>query len=330
MTAPQQQKEAKSSMASFGKTPTSPQGNHKRKEKIIVAGAVHKEKQVSPIVKAVTSLNVRERIMISALAIVAIVAVVVFLVVLPALDKVTTLEDEVAVLQGAQSEAQQVLDQIPGYRTAVEEAEKDYKNYQHFYYEFMDPEAIDKTVTNMLLNNDLDPQRLTMTSINHEELPAYVPFTLVPKPVPVPTKPEDADESTGADSAEGSENGGGSESSSGSNMPSGPQAAEAEAAGEAALAPENPTGLVAGTLIYCYTIDIEARGWMEDLFSFLAEARGITAMEVVTYSYVEAPEATPIYDEDGDLVWQAPVSGTILMQLKLYVFVDGGVTTPNE
>jgi hypothetical protein len=334
-------------MAPFGNANDSAaSGQHKRKEKIVVAGAIHKEQKQSPILKAVSALNIRERIMIGMLAIVAVVAVVVFLFILPALDEITTLEGEIETLESQKIEIQTALDLIPGYREDVEAAEKDFENYQHFYYEYMDPETIDKAITTMLLNNELLPQNLSMSAINAEIVPAYVPFTLVPKPLPKvvtedpaentngtegSTGEDGGDEASAAEDADADANADNSGGSSGSNMPSGPQAAEAEAAGDAALgAVDDGSGLQEGKMIYCYTIDITAKGWMVDFYTFLAEAKGITAMEVVSYSYVEPVIITESYTDGTTATFEDPEGGIITMQLKLYVFVNGGVTSTGE
>jgi cell division protein FtsL len=307
-------------MALFGIVATPPpQGQHRRgrKEQILVAGAVQKNKKPSPILEAIGKLSMREKAMVVSLAIVAVVAVSVFVFILPALDTINSLEAEITTLETEKSEVQSTLDRIPSYQQAAEEADRDYQNYRHFYYPFMDPETIDKTVTTMLLENDMLPQRLSMTAIASEVIPAYVPFTLVPKPLPSAETTGDTGEGSdaendGKDAAEGASGEGG-------------QAGEGSEAGDDA-ASANPTGIQDGKLIYCYTVDIEAQGWMVDLYTFLAQAKGITAMEVVSYSYIDPEPPVTRIDEDGDVVTDWPEGGTIIMQLKLYVLVDGGVT----
>jgi hypothetical protein len=124
---------------------------------------------------------------------------------------------------------------------------------------------------------------------------------------------------------DGSEKGDGADGSGSANA-NDPDASSDPAISGDLVAEDTEPGLQEGTLIYCYTVDVEARGWMRDLFSFLAEAKGITAMEVVSYSYVEPEEVQPSITQDGILEYEEPEGGTIVIQLKLYVFVDGGVT----
>jgi cell division protein FtsL len=295
-------------MALFGIVATPPpQGQHRRsgKKHILVAGAVQKNKKPNSVAVALGKLSAREKAMVISLVIIAVVAVAVFLFILPALDRITTLEDEISTLQSEKSEVQTTLDRIPAYREAAEEADRDYQNYRHFYYPFMDPETIDKTVTTMLIDNDMVPQRLSMTAIAAETIPAYVPFTLVPKPLPTADPAEDGTEGADEEGAEGEGEG---------ETPAAP------------AAPAAPAGIQEGKLIYCYTVDIEAQGWMADLYTFLAQAKGITAMEVVSYHYIDPSPPRTVIDEDGDVVTEWPEGGTVIMQLKLYVLVDGGVT----
>lgn len=305
-----------------------PQGRHKRagKQQILVAGAVQKHRKPNPIPEAFKKLSTRERVMVASLLVVAVVAVAVFVFILPSLEKISTLKGEIVTLQSEKNAVQSTLDHIPAYQTTADTFEQDYQNYQHFYYPFMDPETIDKTVTTMLIENEMVPQRLSMTAITSELVPAYVPFTLVPKPLPTAFNPTEDD--TASDPA--SKTAGGDYETAGDS-----EAADAgiKATGvgdETTEPPAEDTGLQEGKLVYCYTVDVEAQGWMRNLFTFLAQAKSITAMEVTRYSYIEPEDPKQSLDEDGDLITEWPEGGTVIMQLKLYVFVDGGVTKPAE
>jgi hypothetical protein len=173
----------------------------------------------------------------------------------------------------------------------------------------------------------------------------------VPKPVPI-VEEELADEADddAAAAAQGTPEGSGAEGASGNGNGNGngndgqsqpgraeqlaANAEQAANAGSDADAETGEGGLVAGLSIYCYTVDVEADGWMEDLFTFLEATKSITALEVVSYSYTEPPPQpeNPIFGDNSDTqnTPTEPESGTIILQLRLYVFVEGGVTASSE
>jgi hypothetical protein len=348
---------------------------------VIAAGAIKKEKEAGPLKKALDKLNTRERVMIGVLVVLVIVAVAAFLVVLPALDRITAVEDEIVTLQEEKANIRVEPDHVPDYQAAYEAALRDYENYQHFYYPFMDPEVIDKTVTDMLLSDNLIPMRLAMTSVEQVAVPPYAAsLTLVPRPVPAV---EENTSNTGTNSGTSGGTGSNAGSNAGTGAGTGAQGdgtgdsaggntdatntnaagegaasttdggsgennsgdqqgrtAESASEAEAAAAPSsdvNPdaeNAAAATSSIYCYTLDIEAVGWMRDLFVFLERARGITAMEVVFYSYVDPDESdsgqglSSIKTSNGSVIMPEELEGgTIVMQVKLYVFIGGEMTT---
>ncbi|MDR2586917.1 MAG: type II secretion system protein M [Coriobacteriales bacterium] len=302
-------------------------------------------KEPSALKKAFDKLSLRERIMLAALAVIAVVAVVVFLVVLPALNQISELEAEVSALQQQKSEVHIEPDRTAEYQEAYDAAVLDFENYRRFYYPFMDPETIDRTVTNMLLANDLEPVLLTMSTLQLEVVPGYsAAQTLVPRPVPVEEDEGDEAKAEGAEGeagagAEGAEGeaGAGAEGAEGE---AGAEGAEDEAegsrSGNLAAAAEDAGGLTdesstegeapEGSLIYCYTVNVEATGWMYQMFSFLESARSITAMEIVSYSYKSPEEVSLSTAKTGTAEVEEPEGGTIIMQIKLYVFVGGELT----
>jgi hypothetical protein len=204
--------------------------------------------------------------------------------------------------------------------------------------------------------------RLAMTTIEPAVLPLYSSAqTLAPRPVPTveeaTTAPEE-DEAAGTDAADGADADTNADAEGGADAPgtgeagatdSGDKLAEdtpgraeelasaaEEAGGEAAGGGESTPAGTTGTSVYCYTIDIEAKGWLKQLLAFLESTRGITAMEIVSYSYTE-PEAEipgsgglsltkPTGNSPASTVPEEPEGGTIVMQIKLYVFVGGDMT----
>jgi hypothetical protein len=323
--------------------PATPPGQHARSGAVIAAGALKREKEAGPIGKALAKLSMRERVMLGTLAVLVIVALLAFFVALPAIDRIHALENEIVDLQEQKENVHIEPDLTPQYQEIYDAALEDYRNYQRFYYPFMDFETIDRTITDMLLDNKLHPTRLAMSPIENELPSLYsVTQTLVPRPVPDVEQPETHAANTGDGTGE---TGDGTGATDGSGSPTEQAAAAVErAASSEDTADTGSSGVVAGTSVYCYTIDIEAVGWMSDLFTFLEKAKGITAMEVVSYSYVAPDEepasttttgpASPTSPSDAEAGQTVTVlrktenleGGTIVMQVKLYVFIGGDVT----
>jgi hypothetical protein len=334
--------------------PATPPGQHARSGAVIAAGTLKREKEAGPLGKALAKLSMRERVMLGTLAVLVIVALLAFFVALPAIDRMHALESEILDLQEQKDAVHIEPDLTPQYQAIYDAALKDYENYQRFYYSFMDPETIDRTITEMLLDNGLHPTRLVMSSIERDLPSLYSAFsttqTLVPRPVP-DAESQETDAADGAGNGSQSSTGGtdgttadASEDGSGSSAGRTEQAASAaERAGNGEETTNtDSSGVVEGTSVYCYTINIEAVGWMTNLFTFLEKAKGITAMEIVSYSYVapvEEPKTTTTVptspseaeEETGQTVTVLHTTedlegGTIVMQIKLYVFIGGNMT----
>jgi cell division protein FtsL len=293
-----------------------------------------KPKEPNILKKALDKLSLRERVMLVVLIILVVAALVVFLVALPALNQITELNAEITELEQQKSEVRIEPDRTPEYQAAYEAALKDFENYQRFYYPFMDPETIDKTVTNMLLANDLEPVRLTMSTLQVEPLSVYsASQTLVPRPVPAEKDKQGEQDAKGAEGTEGEQGAEGAEGDEGAEDESADEggsradnlASAAESAG--GLTTEGVAGEApAGSLIYCYTVNVEATGWMYQMFSFLEGARTITAMEIVSYAYTAPDEVAPSSSKTTNTQVKEPEGGTIIMQIKLYVFVGDELT----
>jgi cell division protein FtsL len=347
-------------MAFFGIVPpATPPGQHARDGAVIPAGSAQTKKEPSALKKQLNKLSMRERIMLVCLVAAALIGAVAFFVVLPAVEAMQSIRVEIEDLEVQKSEIRVEPDLTPQYREQLEAAIKDYESYQQFYYPFMDPETIDRTVTNLLLDSCLVPIRLSMSPITAAELPPYATRTLVPKPVPIAEDLLTGENANGtaqtgsndgsndgsnpsgngtgtagtSGTAGGSEGGGGGATDEASGQAD-PLASNAEGTGEGEEGATDEGGLVVGSSIYCYTVDVEAKGWMTNLFTFLAATRDIIAMEVVSYSY-DPPPQEPLVNAGQDVNTQnttsnEPEGGTIILRIKLYVFVDGGVTSTDE
>jgi type II secretory pathway component PulM len=338
-------------MALFGVIPpAAPLGQHTRNGMSAPARPNQHVKEPGPIKQMLGKLSMRERILIIALLTTAVIAIVVFLVVLPAFERITTLRNEVEMLQEAKAGIHIEPDHVPDYKLEYEAALRDYENYQHFYYPFMDPEVIDKTITDLLLDNSLEPIRLAMTQVEQTTLPLYsAARTLAPRPVPATEKPNTSETASDDDAKTDEETGDASGSADADDTGTAEENSSEEQQGRTATmaatvedaATDIPTETTPGTndgetaensLIYCYTVDVEVNGWMRDFFSFLEAARGITAMEIVTYSYSDPVDPNSSVSStkttDGTQIEnEEPKGGTIIMQIKLYVFIGGSMTT---
>jgi hypothetical protein len=185
----------------------------------------------------------------------------------------------------------------------------------------------------MLLNHKLTPVRLSMTEIGHEPVPLFLPQTLVPKPLPQAdggAGAGDADGGAGAGDAGNGAGAGGAGADGaggGSGGGAGGGTGGADGAGAGNVANRTPStnitngsadGLPTNATVYCYTVTVEASGWFDSLLDFLEGARELKAMEVLSYSYDEhAAGSVPSIE-----------GGTIMLTLKLYIFVDGGLADP--
>jgi cell division protein FtsL len=340
-------------MAFFGIVAPPPNGQHARSDAVVPAGTGKQNKEPNALKKLLDKLSLRERIMLGTLIVLAIAAAALLLVILPAINGINELEAEIVALQEEKDGIHVEPDRTPQYQEILENALRDHENYQRFYYPFMNPETIDKTVTNMLLNNELYPTRLSMGLAEPATMPLYAAQqAALPEPVPTTeeTAAEDAADAaarTGSDSgtADGTDGGDGTDGSTDDQRGRTEEmAAAAEAAESSSATPDSEDEGTTSSLIYCYTIDLEAHGWMDDLFTFLEAARGITAMEIVSYSYADPQEATTSVTSSSGTAGATGTAqgisstkpmgestteieelegGTIIMQIKLYVYVGG-------
>ncbi|MDR0346863.1 MAG: hypothetical protein LBH56_00600, partial [Coriobacteriales bacterium] len=247
-------------------------------------------KEPGPLKKALDKLNLRERVMLGTLFVLVIVALLTFFVALPAIEKINALELEIAGLQEQKDNIHIEPDRTPQYLAEYEAALQDLENYRQFYYPFMDPETIDRTITELLLEYNLHPIRLSMSPPALETLDRYSSTqTLEPRPVET-TEEANANGSNASDEGNnGDENGTSTNDANAPLPPVDPLDTSTPGGGTGTGANEDSSASVPSS-IFTYTIDIEARGWMDALYTFLARAKGIVALEVLSYSYAPPPE----------------------------------------
>ncbi|MDR2196864.1 MAG: hypothetical protein LBO07_02745 [Coriobacteriales bacterium] len=309
-------------------------------------------KSDKPLAAALAKLSTRERVLIVGLLIVALVTALVYFVLLPALERISNLQEEVIALQTERDELDSIIAQEAGWRDNYERSKKDYNVYQQFFSPYMTPEDLDRMVTQMLVDAGLDPTRLSMTSLAVEALPLYAPEPLVPNVLPESLLEggAEADEGalaeggaaeggTGANSLDEAVTGGGaaSDASDASDAAASDAALGVEGAGATSLA--NPTlgeGDASGE-VYVYTVDIAADGDEDALFRFLEAIYLLYGIEVTTWSIQEASVIAPSSavtasggtgsggsagsagSADGNE--SDAVSDSVSVQLKIYVFV---------
>lgn len=250
------------------------------------------------------TLKPREVNMLFALAIVGIAALVIYFILLPMFTNISVLEDDIDAMEAQRGEYVLQIAKTREFKDTYEKALSEYSEYSSYFYGPMIPEMIDERITSMMISHGMTPATLTMTTLEVEEVPHYKAEEL--RANPVPEIPEE-----GADIAENPKGG---SSETGNPMDQG-DAAEA-AAGTAA---ENKGGGKSGSYVFVYTVEASAYGDRDELYTFLAQVGPMTAMEVTAFSFEDATKVKSTTAGEKDIV----VPGTINMEIKLYVFVEG-------
>jgi type II secretory pathway component PulM len=281
----------------------------------IHSGATSKLK---PAGNPLKKLSTRERVMIVGLLVVVVIAMLLFLIYIPAQENIAALEDREAELQQEYSSYENQIAQTPTYRVAFDSAKVKYNAYQEFFYPFMNPEEVDELITGTLRDNKIDPERLTMTALSEEPLSHYTAVQLVPNAVAEPEEPSNGTETASGGGALGENRNSSAlnevESAAGT---AGTTDATGTSSGSATSSANDPGVDLAtadkDTTVYVYTIDVQADGSFASLQKYLDKSKSKYGFEIISWSFVE-PTA-------GDIL----NTGTIQMQIKLYVFLGGPI-----
>jgi type II secretory pathway component PulM len=267
------------------------------------------QRKPNPLTAALANINLRERILLIGLALAVAIAAVVYFAVLPAMDRMKSLQEEIDTLSEQKIEMESVIARTAGFQADYELSKQDYNDYQQFFFSYMTPEDLDRSVTKMLQDAGLEPTRFSMTSLGIEELPMYAAQPLVPEVVPtyVPSTPpaDTSDPMTDAPAQDGNE------AASEGSTTTDPGALD----GAGSLA--NPAESGGSGEVYVYTVDIAADGGPQELFSFLTTIYAMHGIEITTWNFQEPMTIVSYYDEYAE----DPGPGTVNLQIKIYVFM---------
>jgi hypothetical protein len=255
--------------------------------------------------------------MLFALLIVGIAVLTGYFLLLPMFTNLSALTDERDALKIQEDEMRLQIARTAEFQDMFDDAQAEYFRYISYFYEPMEPEMIDERITSMMIAHEMIPASLSMTTLVVEAVPLYMADVLRVSPVPVPLDSGAGAADGVAGGADGS--GGSSGSGGGANGADSPAFDAANEAGGTEAAP-TPTQAQAadeyGSYAFVYTIKATAYGKRDSLYDFLAQAAPMTAMEVTSFSYTD-PTSKASGEKD------AASLGSINMEIKLYVFVEG-------
>jgi type II secretory pathway component PulM len=271
----------------------------------------------NPLAAALAKLSTRERFLIIGLLIAAALTALVYFAVLPTMERVDILHDEIDTLTIQKDEMDAVIAQTAGHFENYELSKKDYNVYQEFFYPYLAPEDLDRMVTGMLMDANLDPTRLSMSSLAVEELQIYAANLLVPGIVPNYV----SSEALGGSGAGGAGGVTDDEGATGDGVPTGDTTGDTT--GDISPSEDSLLGS-AGSLfdpaqsgtssqVYVYTVDVAADGDAEALFSFLTTVYALHGIEVTSWSFQEPSSIVTNNEFVGP--------GSVNLQLKIYVFL---------
>jgi hypothetical protein len=265
------------------------------------AAAPTAEKKGNPLSAAFKALSKREQIMIYLVVIVGVIAAFVFFVAIPAMDNLTTLQTEADELQAQEMEYRQVISQTATYNQMYDEALAAYNKAKKKYFKPMKPETLDEKVTGYLVDAGFDPQTLSMSTLNVEGVPSYLPTVLRPTAVPEVSDPDTTSE--GAVDGDGL-------------TPKEETEAAAAAADSGYAEQEAATG---GAPAFVYTVNVSVEGEWSNLYKLLDKVRKKSGIEIISYQYNESAAPVDISNPSASVASKDSVN----MVLKLYVYVKG-------
>ena len=250
---------------------------------------------------AFSKLSTREKTMIIALVIFALVGGLGYFVVMPALDKLSTISEEILELETQQISMQNQIGLKDTFIKQLEEAQTNYEKYQTVFFPQMSPERIDEMITSAIKDCGLQAVSLTMSQIQTETVPTFSAQTL---------------QINSAASAE--------EDSS-------EEGAEGEEASEEEMEMEEEYFPGEGPYSFVYTVDINAAGGRENAYALLDTMLATDALRVISYQYTPPQDAI---NNPGDILsgvaTQEATLGAVSMQVKLYAFLPGITPGPDS
>jgi len=232
--------------------------------------------------------------MLVILAIIGVAALAVYFVLLPMFTNMRSLTGEIDELKMKELEFKTQIAQTEIYQNQFDEAQASYYRFFPYFFPPMDPEIVDERVTSMLIAHDMTPATLNMTTLEVEGISPYYADELRANPVPEILEPEEEAPELTAPPAGGADD------------------MLADQGGTAAE-PEGP----ADSYAFVYTVTLSAYGDRDNLYTFLQQVSGMTAMHVISFSFTDSQTTR---DEAGV---STTTPGLINMQIKMYVLIDG-------
>jgi hypothetical protein len=205
------------------------------------------EKRKSAAAEAFGKLSRREQTMIFDLIAAGIVCALYFFVVQPGLDRLTALEAEAAKAEQSQDEYRTEIAAGPAAAEQAAAATAAYDEASKQIFSPMSIEELDSTVTGYLESAGFDPETLSMSQLQPEEMTPFVPQPLSESPAPANADAQQAP-------------------------------AEGDADGDSAPA---------GGSVYSYSTTISVTGGWDNLYKLLGVLADTNGVELTQYSYSE-------------------------------------------
>jgi hypothetical protein len=226
----------------------------------------------------------RERTMILFLIVLLVLAGFAYFVLLPGIEKINTLTDEVAALEEEELNYRLAIAQTESYNKIYTESLAEYEAAKGAYRLPMDPESLDEMITGFLLNANFEPETLGLQPISLEAVQPYKSPAL--ETVPFVT--------------------GGAIDASNAGTPS-------ETSGGDSVASS-----------YVYTVNVSAAGKIENLYALLDHVSGMTGVRIESYAFTPGNEEIPQSGSEAASSVTRPAKDGFSIVFKIYVFVEGG------
>ncbi|MDR1042869.1 MAG: type II secretion system protein M [Clostridiales Family XIII bacterium] len=214
------------------------------------------EKRKSAAAEAFGRLSKREQTMIFALIALGVVCALYFFVVQPGLDRLSALDAEAVTAEQTQDEYRSAIAAGPAAAEQAATATAAYDAARAQIFSPMSIETLDATTTGYLESAGFDPETLSMSQLQEEDMTPFSPEPLSESPVPEGSADGAATEGTEADGASADPSGDGADSAPGGSL-------------------------------YSYSASISAAGGWDNLYKLLGILADINGVELTQYSYSE-------------------------------------------
>jgi hypothetical protein len=277
------------------------------------------EKRKSAAAEAFGKLSRRERAMIFALIAIGVACALFFFVVQPGFDRLSNLETEAAQAEETQDT---YLKEIAAGSFAAEEAAAATAAYDAAMEQIFSPmtiETLDSTTTGYLEDAGFDPETLSMSQLQQEDMTPFSPQPLSDSPVPEIVDTQQAEPGVDAPADGAAADGDAADGDAADSDTAGGDAADSDTTGEEPADPDNPPVESAQPVgsFYSYSVNISALGGWNNLYKLLDILADINGVELTQYAYSEGS------GEGSD-------KGSFSLTINFYVFIEGAVAETGE